>query len=68
MIFFLLDMDIILKKNLFTLKTIRQNVLLVKEELQKKKLKGINVRPRGRFKFKYIFYRKERVKRILNLN
>ena len=43
MIFFLSIMDIILKKNLFILKTIRQNVQLVKEELQAKNSKGINV-------------------------
>ena len=43
MIFFLSVMDVILKKNLSILKIIKQNVQLVKEELQVKKLKGINV-------------------------
>ena len=35
---------------------------LVKEELQAKKVEGDKCTPRGRFKLKYIFYRKERIK------
>ena len=37
---------------------------MVKEELQVKKWKGINVLLEVDFKFKYIFYRKERIKKI----
>ena len=37
---------------------------LAKEEYQKKKLEGDKCTPKGRFKFKYIFYRKDRVKKI----
>ena len=48
MIFFLSVMDIILKKNLFILKIIKQNVQLVKEELRRKK-RGDKCTPKGRF-------------------
>ena len=39
-------------------------MLLVKEELQVKKKEGDKCTPRGRFKLKYIFFRKKRIKKI----
>ena len=64
MIFFLLVMDVILKKNLSILTIIRQNVPSVKEELRVKRLKGINVRQEVVLNLNIFFYREERVKNI----
>ena len=65
MIFFLSTMDIILKKNLSILKIIKQNVLLVKEELQVKKLKGINVLQEVDLNLNIFFLEKKELKKFI---
>ena len=64
MIFFLSIMDIILKKKFIYLKDYKVKCSIGKRGITGKKVEGDKCTPRGRFKFKYIFYRKERIKNI----
>ena len=64
MIFFLSIMDIILKKKILYFKDYKVKCAIGKRGITENKLEGDKCTPRGRFKFKYILYRKERVKNI----
>jgi L,D-peptidoglycan transpeptidase YkuD (ErfK/YbiS/YcfS/YnhG family) len=64
MIFFLSAMDIILKKKFIFFKNYKAKCAIGKRGITGKKVEGDKCTPKGRFKFKYIFFRKERVKRI----
>ena len=64
MIFFLSIMDIILKKKFIYLNDYKAKCAIGKRGITSKKFEGDKCTPRGRFKFKYIFYRKERIKKI----
>ena len=64
MIFFLLTMDIILKKKFIYFKDYKAKCAIGKRGITSKKIEGDKCTPRGRFKLKYIFYRKERIKNI----
>ena len=64
MIFFLSIMDLILKKNFIYFKDYKAKCAIGKRGITNKKVEGDKCTPRGRFKFKYIFYRKERIKNI----
>ena len=64
MIFFLSIMDLILKKKFIYLRDYKVKCAIGKRGITNKKIEGDKCTPRGRFKFKYIFYRKERVKNI----
>ena len=64
MIFFLSTMDIILKKKFIYFKDYKAKCTIGKRGIISKKVEGDKCTPRGRFKLKYIFYRKERVKKI----
>ena len=64
MIFFFSVMDVILKKKFIYFKDYRAKCAIGKRGITGSKVEGDKCTPRGRFKFKYIFYRKERVKKI----
>ena len=64
MIFFLSTMDIILKKKFIYFKDYKAKCAIGKRGITSKKIEGDKCTPRGRFRLKYIFYRKERVKNI----
>ena len=64
MIFFLSVMDVILKKKFIYFKDYRAKCAIGKRGITNKKVEGDKCTPRGRFKLKYVFYRKERVKNI----
>ena len=64
MIFFLSIMDIILKKKFIYLKDYKVKCYIGKRGITGKKVEGDKCTPKGRFKLKYIFYRKERIKNI----
>ena len=64
MIFFLSTMDIILKKKFIYFKDYKAKCAIGKRGITSKKVEGDKCTPRGRFKLKYIFYRKERIKKI----
>ena len=64
MIFFLSAMDVILKKKFIYFKDYKAKCAIGKRGITSKKKEGDKCTPRGRFKFKYIFYRKERIKKI----
>jgi len=64
MIFFLSIMDIILKKKIIYYKDYKAKCAIGKRGITNKKIEGDKCTPRGRFKLKYIFYRKERIKNI----
>ena len=64
MIFFLSAMDVILKKKIIYFKDYKAKCAVGKRGITNNKIEGDKCTPRGRFKFKYIFYRKERVKNI----
>ena len=64
MIFFLSVMDIILKKKFIYFKDYKAKCAIGKRGITSKKIEGDKCTPRGRFKLKYIFYRKERIKNI----
>ena len=64
MIFFVSDMDIILKKKILYFKDYRVKCAIGKRGITSNKLEGDKCTPRGRFKLKYVFYRKERNKYI----
>jgi len=57
-------MDVILKKKFIYYKDYKAKCAIGKRGIVGKKVEGDKCTPRGRFKFKYIFYRKERVKNI----
>ncbi|MAH90127.1 MAG: transpeptidase [Candidatus Pelagibacter sp.] len=57
-------MDIILKKKFIYLKDYKAKCAIGKRGITNKKFEGDKCTPRGRFKLKYIFYRKERIKKI----
>ena len=58
-------MDIILKINLSSLRTIKQNAQLVKEELQAKKLRGINVPLKEDFNLNIFFSERKELKEFV---
>ena len=64
MLFFLSAMDVILKKKFIYFKDYKAKCAVGKRGIISKKVEGDKCTPRGRFKFKYIFYRKERIKKI----
>ena len=64
MIFFLSIMDLILKKNFIYFRDYKIKCAIGKRGITNKKVEGDKCTPRGRFKLKYVFYRKERVKNI----
>ena len=64
MVFFLSAMNIILKNNFIFLKDYKVKCAIGKRGITSKKVEGDKCTPRGRFKLKYIFYRKKRVKNI----
>ena len=64
MIFFLSAMDIILKKKFIYFKNYKAKCAIGKRGITSKKVEGDKCTPKGRFQFKYVFYRKERIKRI----
>tara|TARA_A100000164_G_scaffold347190_1_gene348432 strand:+ start:260 stop:751 length:492 start_codon:yes stop_codon:yes gene_type:complete len=59
-------MDIILKKKIIYFKDYKAKCAIGKRGITKKKMEGDKRTPKGRFKIKYIFYRKERIKRIVS--
>ena len=64
MIFFLSNMNIILKKKFIYFKDYKVKCAVGKRGITGKKVEGDKCTPKGRFKLKYIFYRKDRVKKI----
>ena len=66
MIFFLSTMDIILKNKFIYFKDYKAKCAIGKRGIISKKTEGDKCTPRGRFKLKYIFYRKERVKNVFS--
>mgnify|MGYP001234415064 CR=1 FL=1 len=64
MIFFVSVMDIILKKKILYFKDYKAKCAIGKRGITSNKLEGDKCTPRGRFKLKYVFYRKERNKNI----
>ncbi len=64
MIFFLLTMDVILKKKFIYFRDYKAKCAVGKRGITDNKIEGDKCTPKGRFRFKYIFYRKERVKNI----
>ena len=64
MIFFLLVMDVILKNKFIYFRDYKAKCAIGKRGITSKKVEGDKCTPRGRFKFKYIFFRRERVKNI----
>ena len=64
MIFFLLIMDVILKKKFIYFKDYKAKCAIGKRGITSKKMEKDKCTPKGRFKFKYIFYRKKRVHNI----
>ncbi len=64
MIFFLLTMDVILKKKFIYFRDYKAKCAVGKRGITDNKIEGDKCTPRGRFRFMYIFYRKERVKNI----
>ena len=64
MIFFFSAMDLILKKKFIYFKDYKAKCAIGKRGIVGRKVEGDKCTPRGRFSFKYIFYRKERVKKI----
>ena len=64
MIFFLLVMDVILKNKFIYFRDYKAKCAIGKRGITSKKVEGDKCTPRGRFKFKYIFFRRERVKDI----
>ena len=64
MIFFLSVMDVILKKKFIYFKDYRAKCAIGKRGITNKKKEGDKCTPRGKFKLKYIFYRKNRIKKI----
>ena len=62
MIFFLSVMDLILKKKFLFFKDYKVKCAIGKRGITSRKVEGDKCTPRGRFKLKYIFYRKERIK------
>ena len=62
-------MDIILKNKFIYYKDYKAKCAIGKRGITSKKVEGDKCTPKGRFKLKYIFYRKDRVKNIKdNLN
>ena len=57
-------MDVILKKKIIHFNYYKAKCAVGKRGIISKKVEGDKCTPRGRFKFKYILYRKERVKNI----
>ena len=64
MIFFISAMDIILKKKIIYFKDYKAKCAIGKRGITSNKFEGDKCTPRGRFKLKYVFYRKERNKNI----
>ena len=63
MIFFLLDMDVILKNKFIYFKDYKAKCAIGKRGITSKK-RGDKCTPKGGFKFKYVFFRKDRVTNI----
>ena len=57
-------MDVILKKKFIYFKDYKAKCAIGKRGIISRKVEGDKCTPKGRFKFKYIFYRKDRVKKI----
>ena len=66
MVFFLSIMDVILKNKFVLFKDYKAKCAVGKRGIVSRKIEGDNCTPRGRFQLKYIFYRKERVKKLLS--
>ena len=57
-------MDIILKKKFIYLKDYKAKCAIGKRGITSKKIEGDKCTPRGRFRLKYVFFRKDRIKKI----
>ena len=66
MLFFLSAMDVILKNKYIYFKDYKAKCAIGKRGIVSRKVEGDKSTPRGRFKLEYIFYRKDRVKKILS--
>ncbi len=64
MIFFLSIMDIILKNKFVYYKDYKAKCAIGKRGIAIKKKEGDKCTPKGKFKLKYIFFRKDRIKKI----
>jgi len=64
MIFFLSIMDIILKNKFIYFKDYKAKCAIGKRGITSKKIEGDKCTPRGRFRLKYVFFRKDRIKKI----
>ena len=64
MIFFFSVMDVILKKKFIYFNKYRVKCAIGKRGITSKKVEGDKCTPRGRFKLKYVFCRKDRIKNI----
>ena len=62
MIFFLSLMNIKLKNNFVYFKDYKVKCAIGKRGITNKKVEGDKCTPRGKFRFKYIFYRRDRIK------
>ena len=59
-------MDVILKKKFIYFKDYKAKCAIGKRGIVSRKIEGDKCTPRGRFQLKYIFFRKDRVKKILS--
>ena len=64
MIFFLSTMNLLLKKKFIYFEDYKIKCAIGKRGIKSNKVEGDKCTPRGRFKLKYIFFRKERIKKI----
>ena len=64
MIFFFSLMDIILKNKFIYYKDYKAKCAIGKRGITNRKKEGDKCTPKGRFKLKYIFFRKDRIKKI----
>ena len=66
MLFFFLSMDIYLKNKFIYYDNYKIKCAIGKRGISSQKKEGDKCTPRGRFEIKYIFYRKDRVKKLIS--
>ena len=66
MLFFLSLMNIILKKKNIYFNNYKIKCAIGKRGITSKKKEGDKCTPRGKFRLKYVFYRKDRVKKLIS--
>ena len=66
MVFFLSVMDVILKKKFIYFKDYKAKCAIGKRGITSKKVEGDKCTPKGRYKFKYVLFRKGRIKKIFS--